>query len=86
VTVDGTAAGWMPAADVAAVTAARPRGTVALPPAFDQYVVAAPRAQSAVLAERRRAASIGRRAGCRRCCSSTGASRASAATSTGAAG
>ena len=55
VTVDGTAAGWMLAGDVAAATAARPRGTVALLPAFDQYVVAAPRGQSAVLAERHRA-------------------------------
>jgi uncharacterized protein YcaQ len=55
VAVAGAAARWMLAADVAAATAARPRGTVALVPGFDQYVVAAPRGDSAVLAERHRA-------------------------------
>jgi uncharacterized protein YcaQ len=54
VTVDGADAGWMLAADVADVVAARPRGTVALLPGFDQYVVAAPRGASAVLAEEHR--------------------------------
>jgi uncharacterized protein YcaQ len=55
VTIDGAAAGWMLAGDVAGAAAARPRGTVALLPGFDQYVVAAPRGDSAVLAEVRRA-------------------------------
>ena len=41
--------GWMLAADVAAAADARPAGHVALLPAFDQYVVAAPRAGSPVL-------------------------------------
>ncbi len=50
VAVGGAQAGWMLAGDVAAAAAARPRGTVALLPAFDQYVVAAPRGASAVLA------------------------------------
>ena len=40
---------WMLAADVADVAAARPRGVVRLLPAFDQYVVTAPRAHDAVL-------------------------------------
>jgi len=39
----------MLAADVEAATAAEPAGTVRLLPAFDQYVVAAPREQAAVL-------------------------------------
>jgi len=55
VTVDDAAAGWMLADDVTAAAAARPRGTVALLPGFDQYVVAAPRGDSAVLAARHRA-------------------------------
>jgi hypothetical protein len=55
VTVAGGPAGWMLAGDVANAAAARPRGTVALLPGFDQYVVGAPRGQSAVLAERHRA-------------------------------
>ncbi|MEA2154811.1 MAG: hypothetical protein QOE11_951 [Solirubrobacteraceae bacterium] len=42
-------AGWMLAADVAEAAAAQPRGSVALLPAFDQYVVAAPREDSPVL-------------------------------------
>ncbi len=46
----GGAPGWMLAADVAAATAAAPSGAVALLPAFDQYVVAAPREDSPVLA------------------------------------
>jgi hypothetical protein len=46
---DGEDGGWMLAADLAAASAAEPRGTVALLPAFDQYVVAAPRAASPVL-------------------------------------
>jgi uncharacterized protein YcaQ len=41
--------GLMLAADVAAAAAAQPGGHVALLPAFDQYVVAAPRAGSPVL-------------------------------------
>ncbi|MGH2901707.1 MAG: DNA glycosylase AlkZ-like family protein, partial [Solirubrobacteraceae bacterium] len=50
VAIDGLHAGWMLAADVAEAAAARPRGTVSLLPAFDQYVVAAPRVDSPVLA------------------------------------
>ena len=49
VSVDGQT-GWMLAADVAEAAAAAPTGTVALLPAFDQYVVAAPREGSPVLA------------------------------------
>jgi hypothetical protein len=45
----------MLAADVAEAAAATPDGTVALLPAFDQYVVAAPRADSPVLAAEQRA-------------------------------
>src|SRR4051794_15704555 len=41
--------GWMLAADVAEAGAARPGGVVRLLPAFDQYVVTAPRAAVAVL-------------------------------------
>jgi hypothetical protein len=41
--------------DVAAAAAAGPRGTVALLPAFDQYVVAAPRGDSPVLAAEHKA-------------------------------
>ena len=41
--------GWMLSADVAAVQSAEPSGTVSLLPAFDQYVVAAPRDASPVL-------------------------------------
>jgi len=41
--------GWMLAADVAEAGAARPGGVVRLLPAFDQYVVTAPRAAGAVL-------------------------------------
>jgi hypothetical protein len=41
--------GWMLAADVAEAGAVRPGGVVRLLPAFDQYVVTAPRAADAVL-------------------------------------
>jgi len=44
--------GWMLAADVAEAGAARPGGVVRLLPAFDQYVVTAPRAAGAVAARR----------------------------------
>jgi uncharacterized protein YcaQ len=53
VVLDG-ARGWMLAADVADAAAAEPAGTVNLLPAFDQYVVAAPRAESPVLAAEHR--------------------------------
>ena len=55
VTIDGAEGGWMLRADVAAAQAARPAGVVALLPAFDQYVVAAPRRATPVLDERERA-------------------------------
>ena len=42
--------GWLLAGDVAGAAAAAPTGAVALLPAFDQYVVAAPREDSPVLA------------------------------------
>ena len=42
--------GWMLRADVAAAAAAAPSGVVSLLPAFDQYVVAAPREETPVLA------------------------------------
>ncbi len=42
--------GWMLREDVAAAGAARPAGVVSLLPAFDQYVVAAPREETPVLA------------------------------------
>ena len=42
--------GWMLREDVAAAGAAHPSGLVSLLPAFDQYVVAAPREESPVLA------------------------------------
>jgi Winged helix DNA-binding domain len=42
--------GWMLAADLDALAAAVPPGTVRLLPGFDQYVVAAPRDRDAVLA------------------------------------
>ena len=48
VEVAGTGA-WLLAADVAEAAGAAPAGTVRLLPAFDQYVVAAPRDQDAVL-------------------------------------
>ena len=51
VTVGGADGGWMLVADAEDAAAARPRGTVALLPGFDQYVVAAPRGERAVLAE-----------------------------------
>lgn len=51
VTVDGADAGWMLARDVAGAAAARPQGAVALLPGFDQYVVAAPRGNPAVVAD-----------------------------------
>ena len=41
--------GWMLAADVEEAAAAEPTGVVRLLPAFDHYVVAAPRATDAVL-------------------------------------
>ncbi len=44
--------GWMLAADIDAAKAARPSGVVSLLPAFDQYVVAAPREETPVLAAR----------------------------------
>ena len=50
VTIDGEDAGWMLAADVGGAAAARPGGTIALLAGFDQYVVAAPRGEPAVLA------------------------------------
>lgn len=50
---DGTT-GWMQAADVPPAGAARPQGTVALLPGFDQYVVGAPRGADAVLVEEHR--------------------------------
>jgi uncharacterized protein YcaQ len=53
VTVEGQD-GWMLAADVAEAAAAAPAGTVALLPAFDQYVVAAPREATPVLAAEHR--------------------------------
>ena len=55
VTIAGDDAGWMLRVDVAVAAAARPRGTVALLPAFDQYVVAAPRGDSPVLAAEHKA-------------------------------
>jgi hypothetical protein len=48
-------AGWMLRADVAEAAAARPSGVVSLLPAFDQYVVAAPRDDSPVLAAEHKA-------------------------------
>ena len=50
-----TALGWMLAADVEEAAAAEPTGAVRLLPAFDPYVVAAPRKEDAVLAADRRA-------------------------------
>ncbi|MGI9100467.1 MAG: winged helix DNA-binding domain-containing protein [Solirubrobacteraceae bacterium] len=47
--------GWMLADDVAAAARAVPSGSVALLPAFDQYVVAAPREDSPALATEHRA-------------------------------
>jgi hypothetical protein len=49
------ARGWMLAADVGEAAAAEPSGVVRLLPAFDHYVVAAPRDAPAVLAEEHRA-------------------------------
>jgi hypothetical protein len=54
VRVEGTE-GWMLRDDVAAAAAARPAGSVSLLPAFDQYVVAAPREDSPVLGAEHRA-------------------------------
>ncbi len=51
VSVDGWE-GWMLRDDVTAAAAARPSGVVSLLPAFDQYVVAAPREETPVLAAR----------------------------------
>ena len=48
--------GWMLAADADDAAAAEPDGTVRLLPAFDHYVVAAPRGNAAVLPKSRRAA------------------------------
>jgi hypothetical protein len=53
VSVEG-AAGWMLAADVGEAAAAAPGGHVALLPAFDQYVVAAPREDTPALAAQER--------------------------------
>jgi hypothetical protein len=47
--------GWMLAVDVEAAARAEPAGVVRLLPAFDHYVVAAPRDADAVLPERHRA-------------------------------
>ena len=44
--------GWMLREDVAAAGAASPSGVVSLLPAFDQYVVAAPREETPALAAR----------------------------------
>jgi hypothetical protein len=49
------ARGWMLAADVEEAVAARPSGVVRLLPAFDHYVVAAPRNTDAILAAEQRA-------------------------------
>lgn len=54
VSVEG-AAGWMPAADEDEAAAAAPEGVVRLLPAFDHYVVAAPRDAEAVLPAAHRA-------------------------------
>jgi uncharacterized protein YcaQ len=54
VDVEG-ARGWMLAADVEEAAAAEPAGVVRLLPAFDHYVVAAPRDADAVLAKKHRA-------------------------------
>jgi Winged helix DNA-binding domain len=54
VDVEG-ARGWMLAADVEEAAAAEPAGTVRLLPAFDHYVVAAPRDAEAVLPAEHRA-------------------------------
>ncbi|MDA0161900.1 winged helix DNA-binding domain-containing protein [Solirubrobacter ginsenosidimutans] len=51
--VTETAFGWMLGADVAACEAAEPEGVVRLLPAFDQYVVAAPRDDRATPAPER---------------------------------
>jgi len=53
--VEETALGWMLAADVDEAAAAEPEGAVRLLPAFDPYVVAAPRKEGAVLHADRRA-------------------------------
>ena len=50
-----TPLGWMLAADEEEAAAAEPTGAVRLLPAFDPYVVAAPRKEDAVLAPDRRA-------------------------------
>ena len=72
----------MLAADVEEAAAAEPEGVVRLLPAFDHYVVAAPRDADAVLAPAECAVgSTGRRAGSRRCCWSTGGSPACGRTS-----
>ena len=54
VDVEGTR-GWLAAADVDGAAAAAPEGAVRLLPAFDPYVVAAPRDATAVLPAARRA-------------------------------
>ena len=78
---------WMLAADVAEAAAAEPAGVVRLLPAFDHYVVAAPRDRARGPARSPcAAASTARRAGCRRCWRSTAAWPASGATSARAAG
>ncbi len=53
--VEETALGWMLAADAEEAAATEPAGAVRLLPAFDPYVVAAPRKEDAVLAAGRRA-------------------------------
>jgi hypothetical protein len=89
VTVAGATAGWMLAGDVAAAAAARPRGRAGRSRCCQPSTStsSAPRAARARSSRRSTApASTGRRAGCRPCCSSTGASWASGATTTGAGG
>lgn len=54
VSVEGASA-WMLASDVEAAVSARPSGVVRLLPAFDQYVVAAPRGAEAILPGEHRA-------------------------------
>jgi hypothetical protein len=68
---DGT---YLLAADVEALSAAEPTGVVRLLPAFDHYVVAAPRRATATTwcGRTPARACTGRRGGCRRSCWSTG--------------
>ena len=79
VDVEG-ARGWMLDADVGAAAAAEPTGAVRLLPAFDHYVVAAPRDAGAVLPASHRARVYRPQAGSHRCCWSTAAWPASGRT------